>query len=100
MYQVVGSSLVLLDTELTPLDLVASGYDPNVPFSLISLSIMAYGDGYTSAQDPSLVADVKFQSISVALVPEPSCAVLAVISGSAVLIFSWRSRRGRCLVPL
>ena len=99
MYQVGGGgSLTLLDTELVPLDLDAFGssYDPAHSFEVNTLSIMAYHDGFTTAEDPSLVADVTFDSIALAVVPEPSswCLAIAALAGLAVTI-----RRRKALVP-
>jgi hypothetical protein len=62
----------VLDTELTPLGLVASGsYDTNFPFRVDALAIMAYQDGYTTNTDPSLVANLAFERFSFC-----SCEVL------------------------
>ena len=72
MYQVVGTSLVLLDTGSVPLNLASDPtYDPTLPFQVDTLSIMAYRDGWTG-DPPSLVADVNYSSISLTVVPEPS----------------------------
>jgi hypothetical protein len=96
MYQVgAGGSLTLLDTELPTLDLTdisQSGYDFAHPFQLNSLSIMAYHDGFTNADDPSLVADLAFQSISLTLVPEPGTGVLAALAGAFFLLLCRRMR--------
>ncbi len=100
MYQVESdSSLTLLNTELTPLDIGAfdSGYDTLNPFSVDSLSLMAYFDAFTSSQDPSLVADVTYHSISLT-VPEPSTVALSLV-GSLLAIATaiGRSRLRRAL---
>ena len=57
---------MLLDTGLIQLDLGAfgSGYDSSNPFEVNTLSIMAYNDGFTTADAPSLVADVTYQCIA------------------------------------
>jgi hypothetical protein len=89
-----GNVLTLLNTELVPLDLDAfgSGYDPLNSFLVDSLSIMAYQDGFTSAEDPSLVADVRFDFVSLTLVPEPAGWLLLSIGG---LLAARRFRRSR-----
>jgi hypothetical protein len=96
MYQVAGNgSLTLLDTELPQLDLTdpsQSGYDFLHPFQLNSLSIAAYQDGFTTSEDPSLVANVTFQNISLTLVPEPSTAVLTLLSSVLLLPLFGRLR--------
>lgn len=72
-------SLLLLNTEVPSLDLVAAGYDPSFPFVVDSLAILAYQDGFTSEMNPSLVADLTFQRFAfVTPVPEPASAVLIV----------------------
>ena len=92
-----GNVLTLLNTELVPLDLVAfgSGYDSLNSFLVDSLSIMAYQDGYTTAEDPSLVADVRFDFVSLTLVPEPSTLVLGLVAGLFALHIVRRSRKSR-----
>ncbi len=93
MYQVTGNVLSLLETELVPLDLdqFGSGYDTGNGFLVDSLSIMTYRDGFTTAEDPSLVADVTFYQLALS-VPEPSSFVLAGLAGLATLALV-RSRR-------
>jgi hypothetical protein len=68
-----NGTLTLLDTELPPLGLVASGsyYNTNFPFQVDSLAIMAYQDGYTTTNDISLVANLTFEQFSFC-----SCEVL------------------------
>lgn len=54
-----------------------AGYDPLASFSVNSLAIMAYQDGFTTPGDPSLVADVTFQRMALtASVPEPTITTL------------------------
>lgn len=91
MFQVVGNALVAINTETPPLVISApfSGYDTTHPFSLDTLSIMAYHDGFTTPTAPSLVADVAFQSLAV-IVPEPSSLLLAALGGIWLL---YRRRR-------
>ena len=76
------SGPVLLTTGLMPLDLGAfgSGYDTTNPFAVDTLSIMAYNDGFTTADEPSLKASITYQSISVVSTPEPSSLVLTLIA--------------------
>ncbi len=77
-----GNVLTPLNTELVPLDLGAfgSGYDSLNSFLVNSLSIMAYNDGYTGGDDPSLVGDMRFDFVSLTLVPEPSTLVLGLVA--------------------
>jgi len=94
MFQVSGLGVLSqLNTGPLVLDLGAfgSGYDPTDPFSLDTLSIMSYQDGFTTSDAPSLVGDVTYQSISLTLVPEPSTAVLALLAGA--LFLPWRRYR-------
>ncbi len=75
MYQVMagGSLCVQIDSGLTPLDLTNFNfgtpndgfYDASHPFSVNTLSIMAYNDGFTTSGDTSLVGDITYQSIAV-----------------------------------
>jgi hypothetical protein len=95
MYQVAGNgSLVLLDTELPSLDLnvFGNGYDPSHPFQVDTLSIMTYQDGYTTAEAPSLVADITYQNVSL-VVPEPSALALATAGGLGLIACVVRRRR-------
>jgi hypothetical protein len=96
MYQVGGGgSLALVNTELVPLDLdaVGSTYDPSHSFQLDSLSIMAYHDGFTTPEDPSLVADVTYHAMSVVIVPEPPSSMTAVFAIAALFAVPGRRRR-------
>jgi hypothetical protein len=80
MFQVVGNLLVPINTELVPLDLAdfGSSYDPGNTFLVDSLSIMAYHDGFTTPDAPSVVGDMTFDSITL-IVPEPSSACVALV---------------------
>jgi len=78
-----------LDTELPALNLVAAGYETDFPFVVDSLAIMAYNDGFTTPDDPSLVADLKFQRLSFwtpALQP-PNPVSANVLTTNVVLTF-------------
>ena len=89
MYEVgPGELLTLLNTELVPLELTAFGsaYDPFNPFSVDALSIMAYADGFTTPQVPSLTAEVRYDFINLTIVPEPSAIMLAVTGAVGVLV--------------
>ena len=97
MFQVLpGGALLPLDTGVGPLDLGAfgSGYDPTHPFSVDTLSIMAYHDGYTTADAPSLVGDMTFDQIGL-VVPEPSSMLLAALAGFALIPIARRRVRER-----
>ena len=87
------------DGSLTPLDTqfpiqmnltdFGSGYDPSNPFVVNTLSIMAYQDGFTTSADPSLVATLVVQNISLSLVtavPEPSTLAMLLIAGSTAAL--------------
>ncbi len=97
MYQVgPGNALTILNTGVPALDLgqFGSGYDLSNPFVVDTLSIMAYNDGFTTADNPSLMADVTFGSISL-VVPEPSSVVLALLAGLCLVSSFRRKRRKR-----
>ncbi len=94
MNQVNGdNSTTLLETEVPPMSLVnlpAFGtYDTNFPFMVDSLAIMAYHDGFTTTNNPSLVADISFQRLSFyAPGPQPPNYVsIGIISTNVVLTF-------------
>lgn len=82
-------ALTPIFTEVPILDLLAppafgAGYDPAASFSVDSLAIMAYQDGFTTAGDPSLVGDLTFQKIALTSpVPEP--ATTALLLGASLL---------------
>lgn len=95
-YSALGQTLTLTiqqvnpDDSLTLLDTVplsTSSLDPT--FSVDTLSIMAYNDGFTTSSDPSLVGDMSFQSFEV--VPEPSS--VGFLSLGAAGAFAWWKRR-------
>ncbi len=90
-----NGTLTLLDTELPPLNLlggqdVYSTYDTTFPFVVDTLAIMAYQDGYTTTNDPSLVADLQFQQLDFttsASPPLPSYVTINIVSTNVVLAF-------------
>ncbi len=90
-----NGTLTLLDTELPPLNLlggqdVYSTYDTNLPFVVDTLAIMAYQDGFTTTNDPSLVADLQFQRFDFttsANPPPPSYVAINIASTNVVLAF-------------
>jgi len=99
MFQVVGNSLVPINTELVPLNLAefGSGYDTGNGFLVDSLSIMAYHDGFTTSAAPSVIGDMTFDSITL-IVPEPSSAWVALVGVAccvAVRMRRTRKVRGR-----
>ena len=84
-------TLTPIDTGVPPMDLVASGYNSNFPFRVDTLAIMAYHDGFTTTNDPSLIADVQFQKFdftTTATAPQPPSFVsVEIISTNIVLTF-------------
>ena len=84
-----NGTLTLLDTGLGPLNLGASGYNTNFPFKVDALAIMAYQDGFTTTNDPSLIADLQFQEIvfTTSAYQPPSFVTINVISTNVVLTF-------------
>jgi hypothetical protein len=98
MYQVgAGDVLTLLDTGVTPLDIDDppwnGNYDIFNPFVVDTLSIMAYQDGYTSTNDPSVLADVTYRGIHLTIVPEPSSYLLA-LAGTGIVALARRRMSG------
>ncbi len=71
------------------MSLVASGYVTNFPFVVDSLAIMAYHDGFTTTNDPSLIADLRFQKMYFTTsAPPPPSNVFTKVSGTNVsLVF-------------
>jgi hypothetical protein len=91
-----NGTLTQLDTALPALNLLGGDnvytyYDTNYPFVVDTLAIMAYHDGYTTSEDPSLVADLRFQKLSfttTATAPQPPSYVsINVTSTNVVLSF-------------
>jgi hypothetical protein len=61
-----NGSLTTLITEVPALDLDDEfSYDPDFPFQVNALAIMAYQDGYNTSTTPTLTADLTFQKLSV-----------------------------------
>jgi len=80
-------SITPLNTGVPPMNLVASGYDTNFPFIVDSLAIMAYHDGFTTTNAPSLIADLRFQKMYfITSVPPPPSNVFTSVSGANVLL--------------
>ena len=75
-------SLTLLDIEQPPMSLTSlppfTNYDGGAPFVVDTLAIMAYQDGFTTAANPSLEADVTFERFEFTVIPEPSTALLTL----------------------
>jgi len=97
-YSALGQTLTLTiqqvnaDNSLTLLDVVplsTSGLDPT--FSVDTLSIMAYNDGFTDSSEPSLVGDMSFQRLEV--VPEPSTTGLLAMGVIGIGAWWRRSRK-------
>lgn len=76
----------ILDTGVPPLVLTSSYYDPNFPFRCDALAVMAYRDGFTTTNDPSLIADVQFQDFEF-LKPEPPPTAINITGSDVVLSF-------------
>jgi len=85
-----NGTLTLLDTGLVPLDLVANGYNTNSPFKVDSLAIMTYQDGFTTTNDPSLIADLTYQrfDFTTSAYRPPSDVTIAIIGTNIMLTFS------------
>ena len=80
-------TLTPLDTEVPPMGLIALGYDTNFPFRVDTLAIMAYQDGFTTTNDPSLVVDLRFQRFEFTTsTPQPPTDVSISISGTNVVL--------------
>ena len=78
------------------MNLPASGYDTNFPFSVDTLAIMAYHDGFTTTNDPSLVADLTFRQLDFFTpVPEPSTMMLVGLGVVAAVLSGRRSRASK-----
>ena len=84
-----NGSITPLDTGLPPMNLVASGYVTNFPFNVDTLAIMAYHDGFTTTNNPSLIADLRFQRLYFTTsAPPPPSNVFTKVSGTNVsLVF-------------
>jgi len=87
-----GNSTTLLETEVPPMSLINlptfGTYDTNFPFAVDAVAIMAYRDGFTTTNDPSLVADITFQRVSFyAPPPEPPSVTIAIANTDVVLTF-------------
>ncbi len=80
-------SITPLNTGITPMSIVAFGYDTDFPFNVDSLAIMAYHDGFTTTNNPSLIADLRFQKMYfTTFAPPPPSNVFSIISGTNVLL--------------
>jgi len=83
-----NGSLTTLVTEVPVLDLDNEPtYDPTLPFSVNALAIMAYQDGFNTANPPTLTADATFQKLSVTVSSTfvQSLPSLTVHGGTATL---------------
>jgi hypothetical protein len=90
-----NGTLTPIDTEVPPMDLVALGYDTNFPFIVDTLAVMAYQDGFTTTNDPSLIADLQFQKFDFttsAALP-PSYVSISTVGTNVVLTFPTISNR-------
>ena len=76
----------VLDTGVPPLNLSASFYDTNFPFRCDALAIMAFQDGFTTTNDPSLIADVQYQRFEFILA-EPPPVTINLTDSDVVLTF-------------
>ena len=82
-----NGSITPLNTGVPPMNLVDVGYDPNFPFNVDTLAIMAYHDGFTTTNDPSLIADLRFQKMYFStFAPLPPNTVFPSVSGTNVLL--------------
>jgi hypothetical protein len=84
-----NGAITILDTELPSLTLTSSFYNVDFPFQVDSLAIMAYQDGFTTTNDPSLIADLKFQEFDFtdSLPQPPDHVSVAIINTNVFLSF-------------
>lgn len=90
-----NGTLTPLNTSLPPLNLLGgqdaySTYNTNFPFVVDTLAIMAYHDGFTTTDNPSLVADLRFQELDFSTPvnpPPPSYVAIQIVSSNVVLTF-------------
>jgi len=85
-----NGTVTLLDTGLVPMNLVANGYNTNFPFKVDSLAIMAYHDGFTTTDDPSLIAVLTFQGFdfTTSVYQPPHDVAIAIVGTNVMLTFS------------
>jgi len=82
-------SLTPLNTELPVLQLPFLSYDEDHPFVIDSLAIMAYHDGFTTVENPSLIVDLTFEVIEfTSPIPEPSSSALVCLGLLIVVLRS------------
>jgi hypothetical protein len=80
-------TLTVLDTGLAAMSLMDHGYNTNFPFNIDALAIMAYRDGFTTTNNPSLVADITFQHLSFySPSPEPPSYMAIKIASTNVFV--------------
>lgn len=79
MYRVESDgSLTLLPTGVPAMDLdLQFLYDTSYPFVIDSLAIMAYHDGFTDPNNPSLVATMTFERLE--FIPEPTTGLMVIM---------------------
>ena len=83
-----NGSLTVLDTEVPPMNcLTAFDYNTNFPFRVDSLAVMAYHDGFTTTNDPSLIADLRFQRFNfTTTAPQPPESVSISLLGTNIVL--------------
>lgn len=93
MYRVENDgSLTLLPTGVPTLDLDTQFlYDTSYPFIVDTVAIMAYHDGFTDPNNPSLVATVTFERIE--FIPEPTSGLLVGLGVMFTLVVTRRRIR-------
>lgn len=97
--QVAPNGSVTLVQSTVPMSLITppgfSNYDTNFPWSVDSLAIMGYQDGFNqSVVDPSLQADLQFQRFEfITPVPEPATPALFGVAATLVALARARQRR-------
>jgi hypothetical protein len=84
-----NGTLTVLDTELPSLTLTSSFYDASFPFQVDSLAIMAYHDGFTTTNEPSLIADLQFQEFDFtdSLPQAPDHVSIAILNTDVLLSY-------------
>ncbi len=94
-----NGTLTPIVTEVPLLDITTTNYfgnyNTNFPFIVDTLAVMAYQDGFTTTNDPSLVADLQFQrfDFTTSAPLPPSYVSINTVGTNVVLTFPTISNR-------